>query len=114
MAKITLADLQNPQDSASSDKNDRGVFLAETLSCDIVTPAGDTIATVELEPRAFTPKESKNSSKPLGGVGWYCNIQPKDGAEYRGLKLSGGFRLSVSGVKIGAGDVVDLMPRDSE
>lgn len=114
MKRITLADIQNTQNpqTAGDAKTDRGIFLAPDLAVEIRDPSGNVVAEGTMESRAFTPKLAKDASegdKPTGGIGWYCNLQPKDGAKFAGLKLSGGFRLSVHGLKIAEGEVVDLM-----
>lgn len=108
MAEITLEQLQNAKGETKSP--DRGEFLAETLTCTITRPDGSVVFEGPMEARAFSPNEKTGK----GGVGWYADISARADnlAEYRGVKVSGGLRLSVQGLKIAAGDRVNLMPQE--
>ena len=114
MATITLDSLMNPEPSEAQETADRGTFKAETLACTITAPDGTVVAECEMDPRAFTPKPGKDGEAAKGGVGWYANLTAKDGANYRGVPLSGGLRVSVHGVKIGVGDTVNLAPESDD
>lgn len=108
MAKITLDNINDP---ALTGNTLRGSFTAETLTCTITRPCGEVVAELALEPRAFTPNEKSGK----GGVGWYAPLKSRseenyDGGEYRGVGVSGAIRLSLAGLKISAGDTVDLNP----
>jgi len=101
MAEITMENFgQASQDQAT----DRGTFDAPKLTAEIKDSDGNILATVELEPRAYTPND-----KGKGGVGWFGQIAKSDPARYRGtVPLTGQVRLSVSGLKIGKGDKVSF------
>lgn len=111
MATINLRDLRNPSTEAPTEAADRGTFKAGQLHVTVCDDQGNEVAEFTMDPRAFTPK-AKGDQAPVGGVGWYSDLKAKDGAKYRGLSLSGGFRFSLHGVKIGVGDTVDLTGDD--
>lgn len=103
MAEITL-DNFNQSNGDNSDENgkDRGTFEAPHLSAEIKDSDGNTLALVDLEPRAYTPND-----KGKGGVGWFGQIERKNPAKYRGtVSVTGQVRLSVQGLKISKSDSV--------
>lgn len=109
MANMTLKDLQVMAEGTGSNESEqepRGEFLADTLTATITDASGNVVGTVELEPRAFKPREK--NGRLQGGVGWYANIAKKDGLVYRGVPLSGGLRVSLDKLKFGVNDKIDL------
>ena len=106
MAEITLDQLTNPK--AEEKAPDRGVFKAETLRCTITRPNGEVVAECDMPARAFSPSEKTGK----GGIGWYADLSSRkeNSGSYRGVAVSAGLRLSVEGLKISAGDTVNLMP----
>jgi hypothetical protein len=104
MAEITLDNFNqdNGEMSEANGKADRGTFEAPHLTAEIKDADGNTLAMVDLEPRAYTPND-----KGKGGVGWFGQIERKNPAKYRDtVPLTGQVRLSVQGLKIGKTDKV--------
>jgi len=111
MKTLNLQDLTNPASDANEDSGpDRATFIAEPLTLTLTRPDGSVVVQTVLEARGFKAKEDKRSGKTHGGIGWYGDMKAADGATYMGLPLSTGFRVSVSGVKVAPGTVVDLTP----
>lgn len=103
MAEITLDNFnQSNGDNSDDNGKDRGTFEAPHLTAEIKDGDGNVLATVDLEPRAYTPGD-----KGKGGIGWFGQIDRKNPAKYRDtVPLTGQVRLSVQGLKIGKTDRV--------
>jgi len=87
---------------------ERAEFKADTLHCIITDASGNTVLECSLEPRGFKAKEDKRNRRVSGGIGWYADVRGDDAGEYRGFPVSAGLRLSLDGVKVEPGTVVDL------
>jgi len=103
---ISAADLLsgNTQDEGP----DRAEFKADTLTVTIARPDGTIVAEVEMEPRGFKAKENGNTKRTVGGVGWYADMRGDNLGQYGAFKVNGGLRLSLDGVKVEPGTIVDL------
>jgi hypothetical protein len=103
------AEINSPKANA---EDERATFKADDLTVTVTDPEGNVVMTATLEPRGFKAKQDKRSGRLLGGIGWYGDIRGDSRGEYKGLPLSGGLRISVDGVKVQPGDVVDLTGSD--
>ena len=110
MNELNLRDLQaqvNMNKDSDSDSDGRGTFIADELVVEIKDPSGKIIATSVLEPRAFKPSKSKTGILK-GGCGWYTS---KIEGSYKGLPLTAGLRVSLKGIKVEAGNKINLIPK---
>ena len=106
MATINLDNLKdalNKAVAAKADDSDGRDFRAPYLTCCILDPDGNEVGSIEMEPRAFKPKDDGQ-----GGIGWDASFAKRDKLSFRGLPLNGGLRVSVDKLKIGPGDLVDI------
>jgi len=113
MKKINMAALQALKDGPKDTGPDRAEFKADNLHCIITDASGNTVLECTLEARGFKAKEDKRTRRTAGGIGWYADVRGDDAGEYRGFPVSAGLRLSLDGVKVEPGTVVDLT-EDSE
>ena len=96
----------------TSEEVERAEFKAEDLTVTVTDPSGNVVMSATLSPRGFKAKTDKRSGRTLGGIGWYGDVRGDDRGEYKGLPLSAGLRISVDGVKVEPGTLVDLTGSD--
>jgi hypothetical protein len=114
MAKFNKSSLLNNPNTNSKDMEPNPAkFLADTLTITVTRPDGSVVLETEVQPRGFKPKQAKNGIY-TATVGWYSDVRGDDCGSYEGFPVSGGLRLSLQGVKVQPGDIVDLSDDGSE
>jgi hypothetical protein len=108
MKKIDMAALVALKNGPKDEGPERAEFKADNLHCIITDAAGNTVLECSLAPRGFKAKEDKRTRRTAGGIGWYADVRGDDSGTYRGFPVSAGLRLSLDGVKVEPGTVVDL------
>jgi hypothetical protein len=114
MKKIDMASLKALKDNPKDAGPDRAEFKADTLHCKITTPDGEVVLECTMAPRGFKAKEDKRSRRTAGGIGWYADVRGDDAGSYKTFPVSAGLRLSLDGVKVEPGTVVDLTGEPSD
>ena len=114
MKKIDMAGLQALKNSPKADGPERAEFKADELHCLITDATGNTVLECTIPPRGFKAKEDKRTRRTAGGIGWYADVRGDDAGQYRGFGVTAGLRLSLDGVKVEPGTLVDLTEEDGE
>jgi hypothetical protein len=107
MKKLDMAALKAKANGPKDEGPDRATFVADNLHCLITDAAGNTVLECTIEPRGFKAKEKRNR-RVEGGIGWYADVRGDDSGEYRGFPVSAGLRLSLAGIAVEPGTLVDL------
>lgn len=105
MANISIQQALQAVNAEKGSKDTVGTFHAEPLTVTVTDPAGNVVLTETMQPQCFKVREKDNTS----GVGWMAKAEsPK----FKGLPLRCNLMLQINRLRLGEGDVLDLIGSD--